>query len=128
MFQCSAVEWTGWTSALRNRIAVWLTPLLFCVLSPLAAATSCTATLRLLPNLRCCHCCRFPLLQPAMASSRFFARGDSSEESDVEASGSEAEVDMSNQMGGAGQVKLVYSSSEVRSRRRERTQAQCAGE
>lgn len=52
----------------------------------------------------------------AMASSsRFFATGDSSDESERSASGSDSEVEVSNQLGGAGQVKLVYSSSEVRS-------------
>jgi translation initiation factor 3 subunit C len=54
-----------------------------------------------------------------MASSRFFATGDSSDESQHSASGSEDEVDvMSTQLGGAGQVKLVYSSSESEEEKR----------
>jgi hypothetical protein len=49
-----------------------------------------------------------------MASSRFFATGDSSGDSSaVSAEESENEIDMAAQMGGNAQVKLVYSSSEV---------------
>jgi translation initiation factor 3 subunit C len=52
------------------------------------------------------------------SSSRFFATGDSSDDS-RSASGSDEEVDvMSTQLGGAGQVKLVYSSSESEEEKR----------
>ena len=62
-----------------------------------------------------------------MASSRFFATGDSSDDSDVSRSSSDDEVEMSTQLGGAGQVKLVYSSSEVRNEReRERGKGEVA--